>query len=136
MLRVLKEVLCVKTEKVFEVLVTFQGKLGYCDNTLCDGILKRVFSKQICFSYEILDFEKIDGAILIGFRFVCWNLEGQIQRYKTFKNMDQSKLIENVDRHSNKTVENFVGEFFKRLKRGNYTVVINGGEAKIEEVKE
>jgi len=50
--------------------------------------------------------------------------------------MDQSKLIENVDRHSNKTVENFVGEFFKRLKRGNYTVVINGGEAKIEEVKE
>ncbi|MCK9615532.1 MAG: hypothetical protein M0R48_08515 [Candidatus Omnitrophica bacterium] len=135
MLRVLKEVLCVKTEKIFAVIVKFSGKLGNCDNVLCEGILKRIFSKQICFSYEIVGFQKKAGELLIQFRFVCWNREGQIQRYKTFKNMDQSKLMENVDRHSNKTVENFVGEFYKRLKRGNYTVFVNNRSAIIEEVK-
>lgn len=108
---------------------------AHLDGVLADGILKRIFSKQICFSYDIVNISVINSNTFdIKFKFVCWNSDGQRKRYASFQNMDQSKIEEGLEQHKNKTMENFVGEFFKRLKRGKFNILICGKPAKASEV--
>lgn len=121
------------TARIFKVCVLTQGKPRNVDARLCEGVLKRVFSKQICYSYEFLSFQTNASGFDICFRFVCWKPEAQASRYRTFEKMDQSKLEENVRKHSHKTVDGFVGEFFKRLKRQKFNVEIDGKPARIIE---
>jgi len=121
------------TKRIFCVQVDSKAKA--LNETLCQGVLKRIFSKQICFSYQIERFYTKGDSFLILFRFVCWNKEGQRERYKTFLSMDQSKIEEQLLLHKNKSVDNFCGEFFKRLKKGNFDVEIEGRKVMVYENK-
>ena len=122
---------CVISQRIFCVIV--KAVPVDISKNLCDGILKRVFSKQICFSYRIESYDCEESCFRIYFRFICWDKEGQKERYRKFRNMPQEKIEENVSAHSRKTLDNFVGEFFKRLKRKNFTVEINGETAEVFE---
>lgn len=131
MIRVFHEHHCEISKRVFCIIV--KAPPVNISHTLCEGILKRVFSKQICFTYRVEAFTCSQDCFRIYFRFVCWNADGQRERYKKFRKMPQDKLEENVLAHSKKTIDNFVGEFFKRLKRKKYNVEINEHKAELIE---
>lgn len=118
------------SERVFCVEVLASTNVN---ETLCQGILKRIFSKQICYTYQIEQIKTLKSSFLIYFRFICWNIDGQRKRYLEFKNMPIEQMEENLRKHANKTLDGFCGEFFKRLKRADFDVVIDGKKCQVVE---